>query len=276
LDHLDGDQQVPKEKFRPTTKNEMEDILRRKGLLKENELLTESSGLANINSVFATSPAAPPSLAAYLKQESRHQRFSDVKEYLFTHDMAAGDARKVTISRFPLDMMVESSIFQQCRHVRSFQSDLPSRSFEVHVVDELAHSLEDTHWEKIDAGPAGVLIANALVVVPSLAPSSTAWTVVEYRNSDSAINSSFHGKGSTECLFALRNEKFSTTSVSNTTKKYVPVVQRIVVTGFDDLQPALQARRHAQLSSKQIAAKDLVSGGVIRMKDTKPFRENAF
>jgi len=251
----------PKEQFRPSTEAEVDAAV---AFINETNMPVPTQIVPR--SSISTPPSADSTrrqtLHETLRDRSRQQRFSDIKEFLYEYDVFGGDARRVTTNRFSVSHIVESSVLKQCPHVRTFHSDVPDRSYvRGGVVDELAAAIQDTTWARTDAGTAGVLLAHALVTVPIVSPNNAKWTIVEYR----ALNEDGLGydkkKGHvnvTECLFALKNEKYSDHTPVDATGRSPCTVQRIVVSG---------ASEFADPTCTPTTQRQPIHGGVVEMRD---------
>lgn len=217
----------------------------------------------------------PTSLKEQLRVSSRLQHFTTIRDFLFEHDLEGADVRRVSVSRFPVDKMDEASVFEQCPHHRVFNSESSTAPYSS-VLDDLVDAIDTTPWSSPDASNAGVLVANALASVVTASPNACKWTIVEYRDTEKKLPV-------TECLFALRNDKFSAatselkpgkakhTHAASSKRSLLdaPMVQRIVISGSEFLVYPPSVERRTALAHKKGSA--TVSGGVVRMKDAPSF-----
>ncbi|CUG89593.1 DNA-J protein, putative [Bodo saltans] len=257
LENLSREQQQPAERFIP--------------LPPIGEATAAESGTM-------LSRKSPQYLRLPLKQQlaaSRNQQFSTLRDFLFEYDLEGADVRRATVSRFPVERVEEVSILKQCPHFRSFHSESSELSYSRSVVDGLVDALDATPWAAPDAGNAAVIVANALASVVTVSPNAAKWTIVEYRDNDA-------NNATTECLFALRNNKFlpktgkspavASITPSKTTATIVPMVQRIIISGSSQLQyPDSPERTAAALAHKKSSTGAGVTGGVVQMKDNPSF-----
>jgi hypothetical protein len=199
---------------------------------------------------------------------SRNQHFSTLRDFLFEYDLEGADVRRATVSRFPVERMEEDSIIKQCPHHRTFHSESSELSYSRSVLNELVEALDTTPWASPDAGNAAIIVANALASVVAVSPNAAKWTIVEYQDKDTK-------NATTECLFALRNNKFvpkvgkptATAAPSKTTATIVPTAQRVLISGSSQLQYPISAERAAALAHKRGS----VMGGVVKMRDIPSF-----
>lgn len=274
--------QLPKEKWRASTDAEMDaafvrvasqekDPEMREALLRGTPQVTEANESSGPSQ--AATARRVMTLSELLRENSRDKRFTDVKQFLYEYDIEGGDIRRVTTSRFPVRLMDETSIWKQCAVVHSFHSESTPQSSYDAAVDGVVAGLEQVAWHNADNETAGILMANALAVVPVMSPSNAKWTLVEYKALDEdggSFKRSLGHVGTTECLFALLNKKFVEDKKSSKTSAAEVPAQRVVVTGAESLASREARLRHAQaIESKS----KIVKGGVVVMHDRPSFRQ---
>lgn len=179
------------------------------------------------------------------------RRYDDLREYFYINDPDGCTSRKFTTQRILSRVLDEVAIPEKCSitlHVAATGNDL--NTYDKNVTDVVHTKLETTHFANVDAEAVALHGALAVGRIPKLSITQNEWTFVEYK--DSASHQSLP-----QCLLAIHNTKIPSGE---------GFAQRLVISGSEELQPAMLAKRRADLKSGALTPASFASPGVIPTK----------